>query len=99
MLSAASAPDGRHATSGVSIDSLDAAIAVVHTGSGKSLCYQLPALLLGGTTLVVSPLIALMRDQLARLPPQLPAAMLWGGQSKQEAVQVLADLKASAAHN
>ena len=35
-----------------------------------------------------------MRDQLARLPPQLPAAMLWGAQSKQEALQVLADLKA-----
>lgn len=69
--------------------------ASLHAGSGKSLCYQLPALLLGGTTLVVSPLIALMRDQLARLPAQLPAAMLWGGQSKQEAVQVLADLKAS----
>ena len=34
-----------------------------------------------------------MRDQLARLPPHLPAAMLWGGQSKQEAMQVLTDLK------
>ena len=42
---------------------------------------------------MVSPLIALMRDQLARLPPHLPAAMLWGGQSKQEAMQVLTDLK------
>lgn len=42
---------------------------------------------------MVSPLIALMRDQLARLPPTLPAAMLWGGQSKQEAMQVLTDLK------
>jgi superfamily II DNA helicase RecQ len=62
-------------------------------GSGKSLCYQLPALLLGGTTLVVSPLLALMRDQLQRLPPQLPAAMLSGGQSKQEALQVLANLQ------
>ena len=62
-------------------------------GLGKSLCYQLPALLLGGTTLVVSPLLALMRDQLQRLPPQLPAGMLWGGQSKQEALQVLGDLR------
>ena len=42
-------------------------LAVMPTGSGKSMCYQLPALVDGGLTLVVSPLIALMRDQVQQL--------------------------------
>ena len=43
------------------------AAAIFPTGSGKSLCYQLTALLLPGLTLVVSPLLALMKDQIDSL--------------------------------
>lgn len=61
------------------------AVVVMPTGSGKSLCYQLPAMMLGGATLVVSPLIALMKDQVDALQARgLPATFINSSISERE---------------
>ncbi|MBM4320969.1 MAG: ATP-dependent DNA helicase RecQ, partial [Deltaproteobacteria bacterium] len=61
------------------------ALLVMPTGSGKSLCYQLPGITRGGTTLVVSPLIALMEDQTAKLREMgFAAERIHSGRSREE---------------
>lgn len=65
------------------------ALAVFPTGSGKSLCYQLPALHLDGLTLVISPLIALMKDQLDFLHAKgIPAARLDSSLDRDETMAI-----------
>lgn len=74
-------------------------LAVMPTGSGKSLCFQLPALALPGLTLVVSPLISLMKDQVDELVKRgISAAALHSGQTADERRDVLRRAHAGALH-
>ncbi|XP_021746715.1 ATP-dependent DNA helicase Q-like 5 [Chenopodium quinoa] len=66
---------------------------VLPTGAGKSLCYQLPAIVFPGITLVISPLVALMIDQLRQLPNVVNGAFLSSSQSWEEASETLNLLK------
>ncbi|HEY4372379.1 MAG TPA: DNA helicase RecQ [Burkholderiales bacterium] len=71
------------------------ALVLMPTGGGKSLCYQIPALLREGTAIVVSPLIALMQDQVAALTEAgVSAAVLNSSLEARDAMQVKRDFAA-----
>jgi ATP-dependent DNA helicase RecQ len=70
-------------------------LAIMPTGGGKSLCFQLPALLRDGVTVVISPLIALMRDQVRGLRAAgVEAGALTSGNTEEETAEVWAALEA-----
>ncbi|MGI6335561.1 MAG: DNA helicase RecQ [Eubacteriales bacterium] len=70
---------------------------VMPTGAGKSICYQIPALMLPGVTIVVSPLISLMKDQVeALVDAGIPAAFLNSSLSSDEYTNTLSDARRGA---
>ena len=72
-------------------------LAVLPTGGGKSVCFQVPALALGGLTVVVSPLVSLMQDQVsAAVGRRIPAAALTSATTPEERESVWASLRAGA---
>ncbi len=73
-------------------------LALLPTGGGKSICFQVPALMQEGLCLVISPLIALMRDQVDQLKRRgIPAAAIYSGMGKRE-IDILLDNAAHGAY-
>ncbi len=82
---------GQEAIINASLEGRDCLV-IMPTGGGKSLCYQVPALVSEGLTLVVSPLISLMKDQVDQLLANgVMAACLNSSQSREEQQQIYAD--------
>lgn len=70
-------------------------IVILPTGSGKSLCFQLPALLLNGPTLVLMPLLSLLSDQMRRMREAgIPAESLRGGLSPEDKARLFRSIRA-----
>ncbi|MCH4534160.1 DNA helicase RecQ [Staphylococcus haemolyticus] len=68
-------------------------LGVLPTGGGKSICYQVPGLMLGGTTIVISPLISLMKDQVDQLKAMgIKAAFLNSSLTKKQQKEIEDDL-------
>jgi len=69
-------------------------IVILPTGAGKSLCFQLPAMLIGGLTLVIYPILSLMADQQRRLDERgFAPVIIRGGQSKEERDEIWEKLR------
>ena len=65
-------------------------LGLMPTGGGKSICFQVPALMLEGVCIVITPLIALMKDQVAHLRKRgILASAIYSGMSRQEIITVL----------